>query len=478
MFKKYIFFILIIFTLTICLCGCAEADFDNLTIIASNQFEIPEGEYTLDYTIKDLKKYQDKYDLILSVKVFDDNNKYVEVSNNRTFKVESDNIYYVTVYVRTMVKGEEKSISKSFTISAIKTNPKLIFKLVVLESVHEHRTFELERGSNFNINDAPEIPDSYPYSEGYSYTILDKYWYIINKDGEEEKLNQAHLTNITKNLNVYAHFEYKISAKQCTITFNSMGGTEIQPITQPYNSSLKRPSDPLLDGYVFCGWYTDSEYKNIFPWHATSSLMKSNVTLYAKYLQKNQSESTDNFDFELQIDTATGYNFYKLIKKHSATLSGNIVLPNGYNNAPISIIDDYAFADQTEIISITIPENITVIGTGAFINCSSLSNIVFENPCKIQKFNIKLFENCISLEQIAVPDSVKIFATNTFLNCETLSTVFFSENSLIEDIPKELFEKTAVTSISLPNIMKNKITTLKNKNGEEIIITYYPPKSE
>ncbi|MCR4901609.1 MAG: InlB B-repeat-containing protein, partial [Butyrivibrio sp.] len=41
---------------------------------------------------------------------------------------------------------------------------------------------------------------------------------------------------------------------QYTITFNTNGGTEIPAITQDYGTAITKPSDPTRNGYTFAGW--------------------------------------------------------------------------------------------------------------------------------------------------------------------------------------------------------------------------------
>lgn len=52
--------------------------------------------------------------------------------------------------------------------------------------------------------------------------------------------------------NVVIKAQWKIN--QYTITFDTDGGTTINPITQDYNTAIKKPSDPVKGGYDFAGW--------------------------------------------------------------------------------------------------------------------------------------------------------------------------------------------------------------------------------
>ena len=42
--------------------------------------------------------------------------------------------------------------------------------------------------------------------------------------------------------------------KKTTITFDTNGGSKIDPITQKYGTTLKAPANPTKDGYIFTGW--------------------------------------------------------------------------------------------------------------------------------------------------------------------------------------------------------------------------------
>ncbi len=48
-------------------------------------------------------------------------------------------------------------------------------------------------------------------------------------------------------------------ANQYTITFDSNGGTAVNPITQDYGTLVKKPADPTKEGYRFVCWEKDGE---------------------------------------------------------------------------------------------------------------------------------------------------------------------------------------------------------------------------
>ncbi len=64
-----------------------------------------------------------------------------------------------------------------------------------------------------------------------------------------------------------------------TITFESNGGSAIDPLHAPYGAIITLPS-PQKDGKVFHGWYQDSMFKHAFN---QDTIPDENVTLYAAY---------------------------------------------------------------------------------------------------------------------------------------------------------------------------------------------------
>ena len=64
-----------------------------------------------------------------------------------------------------------------------------------------------------------------------------------------------------------------------TLTFDSQGGPSYDPIVLEGGKTFKMPADPVREGYVFVGWYTDKAYTN----KLTYVMPRSNTTAYAKW---------------------------------------------------------------------------------------------------------------------------------------------------------------------------------------------------
>ena len=66
--------------------------------------------------------------------------------------------------------------------------------------------------------------------------------------------------------------------EECTISFESNGGSSVSPIKVLYGKTASKPADPTRSGYSFDGWFADSYLKVSFDW---SQSITADWTLYA-----------------------------------------------------------------------------------------------------------------------------------------------------------------------------------------------------
>ena len=85
---------------------------------------------------------------------------------------------------------------------------------------------------------------------------------------------------------------------QYTITFNTNGGTTIDPIKQDYNSAVTAPANPTREGYTFAGW--DNEIPTVIP--------AENVTITASWTPITYTLSYDLAGGSLETANPTSYN--------------------------------------------------------------------------------------------------------------------------------------------------------------------------
>ena len=83
-----------------------------------------------------------------------------------------------------------------------------------------------------------------------------------------------------------------ILTTDCTVKFQTNGGTPIDPVTAIYGELLPRPEDPAREGKYFAGWFKDIHLTE--EWDFATDTVKGNMTLYAKWSDTLVNVPSDN----------------------------------------------------------------------------------------------------------------------------------------------------------------------------------------
>ena len=167
----------------------------------------------------------------------------------------------------------------------------------------------LEYGKTYDV---PTVDSQYEESL-YIYTFDG--WYTRAMYGEKV----TEFTPISKNVVYYA--VYTPNRKKVTLSFDTKGGSKVDPITQEWETKITAPEDPKKDGYVFAGWkpaipdvmptgpmtcvatWVEAKYK-VNVEISDSTLASTNITSGAEYYYNNPVH------FEADIAAGYGYQLY------------------------------------------------------------------------------------------------------------------------------------------------------------------------
>ena len=126
----------------------------------------------------------------------------------------------------------------------------------------------------------------------------------------------------------------------------------------------------------------------------------------------------------------------------------NIIIPQKYDNLPVTGIGDNAFNGCSGLTSITIPNSVTSIGGGAFGYCSGLTSVTI--PSSVTSIGGGAFYNCNSLTSITISGSITSIGVNTFYNCSSLTSI--SIPSSVTSIGDYAFSDcSSLECITIPN---------------------------
>ena len=136
------------------------------------------------------------------------------------------------------------------------------------------------------------------------------------------------------------------------------------------------------------------------------------------------------------------------ITKYEGT-NTHIEIPSLINGDPVTAIGNDAFRNQSDLVSVVIPESIIRIGERAFHNCKGLSEITIPdsvlsigkdafNGCyglrkiclskKITEIETGVFSECLSLTPIDMPQGVTAINFSAFRECKNLMSIQFPDN--------------------------------------------------
>ena len=153
-----------------------------------------------------------------------------------------------------------------------------------------------------------------------------------------------------------------------TLTFETAGGTSIDPMVIGYGETITVPNNPTLEGATFAGWYTNQTYYTMYNF---TTMPAKNVTVYAKWDMPDEVRvSSDIADIDIpnlvtrNIDIGKygekGTNFtWTFSSPDLISNKGEVVLaPMGSGGIPVTIILDasYGSYSDTKVWHVTVDE--------------------------------------------------------------------------------------------------------------------------
>ena len=186
------------------------------------------------------------------------------------------------------------------------------------------------------------------------------------------------------------------------------------------------------EGYIFMGWNTSPD--GMGEYLESGAVIKdlasaiNSVSLYAVW-------GSDGLKYTLNNDNSS-YSVTGI----GTCIDVDIVIPNVYNELPVTRIGHSAFKNQASIESIIIPDSVTSIGEYAFSGCDSLTSITL--PDSVTSIGEYAFYGCGSVKNVYyygdIEDWLNISFSNAFENpCNYYANLYFNGE--------------IVTSITIPN---------------------------
>lgn len=131
--------------------------------------------------------------------------------------------------------------------------------------------------------------------------------------------------------------------------------------------------------------------------------------------------------FAAETTPPTSDYTYTITKDDTVTITGYtgsdtvLTVPQKLGGSPVTEIAADAFAEQTKLTSVTLPESLAAVGERAFADCTALETVNI--PDGVTLLPGEVFANCTALTDVTLPDGLKKIADDAFFNCTSLETL-------------------------------------------------------
>ena len=205
--------------------------------------------------------------------------------------------------------------------------------------------------------------------------------------------------------------------QDCTVTYigndQTSGSAPIDTITYSYGSDFTALGKGSLEkeGFTLLWWNTKPDGKGTFVKPGDKPVLKTNnLNLYAFWVEDTYAKNfklSINLNHTIQIDKYIG---------HGVTL----VIPESISGIPVTTLKKDALR-YTAAQNITLSKNITTIENLAYKDCSNFLSVIIPNGVK--RIGSSAFDGCRNLRAINIPESVTTIGERAFQFCTSLASI-------------------------------------------------------
>ena len=219
-------------------------------------------------------------------------------------------------FTGTVINSESGTIAEDVSI------PNLIF-IVTFDNEGTRTTAIIDDGGKLT---APAAPTK----EGYRFDG----WYYDNNGGKAKWDFDA--GTVTRAMTLKAEW-----VQTYTVTFETSGGSAVDPVTVDAGSTVTKPADPMKSGHNFGGWYKDSTLQT--PWNFANDTVTEDTTLYAKWTANPPAPSYDDPEPTYAVSAPAAENGRIAISPKNASAGSTVTITvkpdSGYVLETISVTD-------------------------------------------------------------------------------------------------------------------------------------------
>lgn len=188
----------------------------------------------------------------------------------------------------------------------------------------------------------------------------------------------------------------------------------------------------LIVGVVMCG-FTGCTTQG-----GGSSQSTPNIT------EDPNEDASPVSDFEYEINADGGITITKYIGDDE-----DVVIPSKIDGKNVTEIGDMSFM-HLNIVSVNIPNTVTVISAGAFSFCRSLTTVELSNS--LIEIQSGAFSECKSLSNIVLPSTLEKIEYRAFYQCDALKHINIPKS--VSELGQSIFASSGLETVEFENGLK------------------------
>ena len=180
---------------------------------------------------------------------------------------------------------------------------------------------------------------------------------------------------------------------------------DVPPVKKSSLGTVLFPPGPRAytdkENYRLYGWFED-------PYFTIPADFEKPITRDTTYYAQWAGREGDAWEY---LETFEGIII-------TGALSLQFSIPDEIDGKPVTGIAAEAFENDSQLVSLTIPDSVQYIGESAFYRCEKLKSVTL--PAGLVSIEDEAFMYCRNLEEITLPDGLASIGSGAFKNCLNL----------------------------------------------------------
>ena len=236
---------------------------------------------------------------------------------------------------------------------------------------------------SFESNGGTNIPNQY-ILDGYRAAMPNnptKTCYIFDGWYTNSNLTNRYYFNsaVTRNITLYAKWNYDESCNNHTVRFNSNGGSYVNSQTVNNGGYAYKPTNPTRSGYTFVGWIYNGNYYNF------NNRVYNDITLVAEW-SKNSVAKRYNTYCKIKNKTYYSISYADANKTPVYTYNWSIRLDELINVKNVKVTDNYFYSDYSFFEAAYNSKKQNLI---SMVNGNSNNNVAINSPSMLKTYSLK-----------------------------------------------------------------------------------------